>query len=83
MGRLVDDVQQGELAGLQSLRDRLASALEDARTPAHAVAPLTRQLQGVLKRIDELDPPPREPDRVDLLRIQREERRRTRAEETG
>ena len=71
----VDDVQKGQLPGLRSVRDVLAAALEDPDTPAHARAPLARQLQAVLAEIARIDPDPREPDRVDIIAMHRAARR--------
>ena len=72
---LIDRVQKGQLPGLRSVRDMLAAALDNADTPAHARAPLARQLQAVLADIARIDPEPREPDRVDIIAMHRAARR--------
>jgi hypothetical protein len=72
---LVEDVQKGQLPGLRSMRDLLAAALDNPDTPAHARAPLARQLQAVLAEIARIDPEPREPHRVDIIAMHRAARR--------
>src|SRR6516164_3998191 len=43
-----------DLALFEALRTRLVESLNDARTPAHAVAPLARALAQTTEQIDRL-----------------------------
>jgi hypothetical protein len=43
-----------DLALFEALRTRLVESLNDARTPAHAVAPLARTLAQTTEQIDRL-----------------------------
>ena len=50
MTTVLDAAQQGQLAGLEALRDKVATAL-DATSDARAIAALSRQMTDVLSQI--------------------------------